>query len=159
MEIATASIAFAVMQPPDVSGGPVVKAAQPDGLAAARFSELMGLDATPASLPSSGVAFENTTNTVYTGVQTQAHTPVLQVAPDPNASIGDRILSGMQGLSNDVQQSWATVKSALDNTSNMTTADMLKLQMGLTQMSIQYDLVGKAISRSTQNLDQLLKMQ
>ena len=159
MEIATASIASVVLQPQAVSSDPVLKAASLDGLAAARFSELMRIDTTPANLLSSGVASGNAVNPVSSVVQTQAYLPVLPVASDPNASIGDRILLGMQGLSNDVQQSWATVKNALDNTSNMTTADMLKLQLGLTQMSIQYDLVGKAISRSTQNLDQLLKMQ
>jgi type III secretion protein I len=65
----------------------------------------------------------------------------------------------MQGLSSEFQQSWKTVNAVLDGGAAMTTYDMLKLQMGLTQMSIQYDLVGKAISRSTQNLDQLVKMQ
>jgi type III secretion protein I len=33
------------------------------------------------------------------------------------------------------------------------------LQLGITQVSIQYDLVGKIISRSTQNIDQLVKLQ
>lgn len=37
--------------------------------------------------------------------------------------------------------------------------DMLKLQMQLVQTSFQYELVGKAISRSTQNLDQLVRIQ
>lgn len=159
MEIATASIASVVLQPSAGTGTQLVRTASPDGLAAARFSELMRMEATPAALPSAEVVVGNQASVVTSMSQTQAYPPVLPVASDPNASIGDRILSGMQGLSSDVQQSWATVKNALDSSSSMTTSDMLKLQMGLTQMSIQYDLVGKAISRSTQNLDQLLKMQ
>lgn len=74
-------------------------------------------------------------------------------------TLGDQVLAGMQNLSEDFQQSWKTVSAALESGSAMTTSDMLKLQMGLTQMSIQYELVGKAISRSTQNLDQLVKLQ
>ena len=146
MEIATASLA---LRPVASSVDSVGIVASPDALAASRFSELMRADT--AAPP---VAVQPAVELVPPGAVIQ--TPV---APAQGVSIGDRILSGMQGLSNEVQQSWATVKNALDNTSNMTTADMLKLQMGLTQMSIQYDLVGKAISRSTQNLDQLLKMQ
>lgn len=153
MEIATASIALRPLNSSSGTVDSVVKAASPDALAAARFTELMRLDATPAAQPAPDIA---PVSAIY---QTQGPLPVAPVAPDPNASIGDRILSGMQSLSSDVQQSWQTVKTALDNPGNMTTAEMLKLQMGLTQMSIQYDLVGKAISRSTQNLDQLLKMQ
>lgn len=80
------------------------------------------------------------------------------VAP-ANPSLGDNILAGMQNLSTDFQQSWKSVNAALEAGSNMTTTDMLKLQLGLTQMSVQYDLIGKAISRSTQNLDQLVKLQ
>ena len=146
MEIATASLA---LRPIAASVDAVANIAKPDALAAARFSELMRVETLAPP-----VAMQPAVELV--SVNASIQTPV---APVEGASIGDRILSGMQGLSNDVQQSWATVKNALDNTSNMTTADMLKLQMGLTQMSIQYDLVGKAISRSTQNLDQLLKMQ
>ena len=37
--------------------------------------------------------------------------------------------------------------------------DLLKLQLQLVQVSVQYDLVGKAVSRSTQNFDQLVRIQ
>ena len=146
MELATASV---FMRPTSVNSDALATVSTlgtgPDALAAARFSELMRLDAAP---------------TVQVPVEVLSNAAIqTPIAPVAGASIGDRILSGMQGLSSDVQGSWTAVKNALDNGSNMTTADMLKLQMGLTQMSIQYDLVGKAISRSTQNLDQLLKMQ
>ena len=75
------------------------------------------------------------------------------------ATLGDRMLAGMQGLSTDFRQSWETVAATLQSGETMTMTDMLKLQMGLTQMAIQTEWVGKAISRSTQNLDQLVKMQ
>lgn len=110
-----------------------------DPLATARFSEVM--NAQPTAVAEAVEA---------------AYPAAVQAG---SRTLGDTILSGMQGLSTEFQQSWKTVNTILDGGSSMTTYDMLKLQMGLTQMSIQYDLVGKAISRSTQNLDQLVKMQ
>ena len=38
-------------------------------------------------------------------------------------------------------------------------AELLKVQVALMQISVQYELIGKAVSRSTQNLDQLVKVQ
>jgi type III secretion protein I len=37
-------------------------------------------------------------------------------------------------------------------------SDMLRLQTELLQVSVQYELVGKAVSRSTQNIDTLVRM-
>ena len=110
----------------------------PDDLAAAQFNQVM--NASPAPL-------------------TQAIREAYPAGTTGPVSLGDSILSGMQNLSSDFQQSWRAVNTALDSSSMMTMSDMLKLQIGIVQMSIQYDLVGKAISRSTQNLDQLVKMQ
>lgn len=128
--------------PDAASTGPLGAA---DSLAAAQFSQIM--QAAPAG-----------------AVDAAGPAPQVAAASQPLStegprSLGETILSGMQNLSQEFQQSWKTVNAVLDSGSAMTTSDMLKLQMGLTQMSIQYDLVGKAISRSTQNLDQLVKMQ
>lgn len=109
-----------------------------DPLTTARFAEVMGVAPAVPESPSPAV---------------------VQAALSAPQSLGENILSGMQNLSSDFQQSWKTVNAALDSNNMMTTQDMLKLQMGLTQVSIQYELVGKAISRSTQNLDQLVKLQ
>lgn len=38
-------------------------------------------------------------------------------------------------------------------------SDMLSLQMAVIQTSIQYELLGKGIGKTTQNLDQILKTQ
>ena len=37
-------------------------------------------------------------------------------------------------------------------------ADMLRLQADLVQISVQYEMVGKAVSRTTQNIDTLVRM-
>jgi type III secretion protein I len=87
-----------------------------------------------------------------------AHELVRSVAPE-NRTMGDNILSGMQGLSNDFQQSVKTVSSVLSEGGSMNVTDLLKVQVSMMQISVQYELVGKAISRATQNLDQLVKVQ
>jgi type III secretion protein I len=140
MEVTASLLAAAALAPNTPPA--VASTAAADPLAAARFSAIM--EAPVEAVPQ------------MPEVQLQ---PVAAEALQANGTMGDSILSGMQNLSVEFQQSWKTVNSALESGSAMTTSDMLKLQMGLTQMSIQYELVGKAISRSTQNLDQLVKMQ
>lgn len=137
MNIGAMGLMATVAQASLPAAAPVAQVADP--LATARFSEVMNAQPTPVA------------------EAVEAAYP--QALPGERKTLGDTILSGMQGLSSEFQQSWKTVNAVLDGGSAMTTYDMLKLQMGLTQMSIQYDLVGKAISRSTQNLDQLVKMQ
>jgi type III secretion protein I len=136
MEIA-ASVKLAATAAP-ASATPATPLA-PDDLASARFNEVMNANPTPVT-QAIGAAFP-------AAVATERKT------------LGDAILSGMQNLSADFQQSWKTVNAALDGGDLMTMSEMLKLQMGLVQVSIQYDMVGKVISRTTQNIDQLVKMQ
>lgn len=74
--------------------------------------------------------------------------------------MGDRILAGMQSVSGEFQSAWKSVSASLDaNAETMGMHNLLKLQMHLVQVSVQYDLVGKAVSRSTQNFDQLVRVQ
>ena len=74
--------------------------------------------------------------------------------------MGDRILAGMQSVSGEFQSAWKSVSASLDaNAETMGMQDLLKLQMHLVQVSVQYVLVGKAVSRSTQNFDQLVRVQ
>jgi type III secretion protein I len=113
-------------------------------LATARFAEIMGTAPTPVAEAAQAAAAASAVN---------------RSAASKAVSLGDNILAGMQNLSTDFKQAWQSVSSALDANSPLTSSELLKLQMGITQLSVQYDLVGKAISRSTQNLDQLVKMQ
>ncbi|MEO5672265.1 MAG: type III secretion system inner rod subunit SctI [Ramlibacter sp.] len=114
----------------------------PDDLAAARFSAIMQ----PAQAAPAQVATEMVVAPAADGM-----------AMAKTGSLGDKVLTGMQNLSAEFKQSFDWIRGALDG--HLTTNDMLKLQMGITQTSLKYDLVGKAISRSTQNVDQLVKMQ
>jgi len=42
---------------------------------------------------------------------------------------------------------------------NVQPADLMKVQMKLQQVTLQQDLLGKVVSKSEQNIDQLLKGQ
>lgn len=111
----------------------------PDPLATAQFAQMMS--------PPTPVADPAAADAGVRGVASQ------------DRSMGDNILSGMQGLSNDFQQSVKAVSSVLTDGANLNVAELLRVQVGLMQISVQYELVGKAVSRATQNLDQLVKVQ
>lgn len=149
MDITAAAVhtLTAASAPAGVPAGP--SPASADALAAAQFSQLMGAQSAAvadAALGSQalGAALQNSGPGAANG---QAPT------------LGESILGGVNNLSEQFQQSWRSVHSALEGGQLMPAGDLLKLQMGLTQMAIQYELVGKAVSRSTQNIDQLVKMQ
>jgi type III secretion protein I len=84
-------------------------------------------------------------------------------APDavlPGATPGDSILEGMKGLGSDFRESWSALRTALEGPMDkMTITDMLRLQLQMVQISVQVELVGKAISKATSNIDQLSKLQ
>ena len=87
-----------------------------------------------------------------------AATPAGSSATRP-ATLGESILEGMNHLSHEFDETRRAVRATLDPGHAMTFSDALRLQLTLTELSIQNELVGKAISRSTQNIDQLVKMQ
>lgn len=86
--------------------------------------------------------------------------PVAVVSGKPAAptSLGDAILNGLKSASADINRNWSEVASTVSKPM-LTTSEMLRIQVTLIQTSVQYELLGKGISRSTQNLDQILKTQ
>jgi type III secretion protein I len=115
-------------------------AAAPNAAAVQQFTALMQAPAPEAVAAASGT----TEAAAVTGPQ----------------SVGDRVLNGMQSVSQDFRESWKRAAATLDpDGAAMDLGQMLSLQLHLTQASVQFDLVGKAISRSTQNLDQLVRVQ
>ena len=138
MDILASSAVVSTLPPLAAPGAQT--AAAPDALATARFATLMQAPPTAA-------------------------TPVAQaaaaaVSPAATQSVGDRILAGMQSVSGEFQSAWKSVAASLDaSAETMGMQELLKLQMNLVQVSVQYDMVGKAVSRSTQNFDQLVRVQ
>ncbi len=84
-------------------------------------------------------------------------------APGPSsgsATPGDAILDGMRSIGSQFSTHWDAMKAAVDQSAQtMSVADMLRVQMQLIQLSVQVELVGKAIGRTSQNIDQLVKLQ
>ena len=93
---------------------------------------------------------------------TQAQVQVPQ-SPDTTVALnsktlGDAILNTLNTASTQMNQTWHQAAQAVAN-KELNMADMLQLQMSVIQTSIQYELLSKGISKSTQNLDQILKTQ
>lgn len=133
-----ASLSSARLEP---SLSAVPAAAAPDAAAVQRFAALMQPPVPEAVSAAIGPA-------------------AAQAAGIAPRSFGDRVLHGMQNVSNDFRESWTRAAETLGTDgASMDMQRMLSLQLHLTQASVQYDLVGKAISRSTQNFDQLVRVQ
>lgn len=129
---------------------PATTPAVPDASATARFAALMQQSPVSAA-PLPHEAASAASGAADVAGRSQA------VGPQ---SMGDRILQGMQSVSGDFQAAWKSVNTSLNaSASSVSMQDMMRLQLQLVQVSVQYDLVGKAVSRSTQNFDQLVRIQ
>lgn len=84
--------------------------------------------------------------------------PVTTGEPSAPRTLGDAILQGLQSASTDITNAWRTTGEVL-NKPDITVSDMLRVQTMLLQSSVQYELVGKAVSKSTQSLENILKTQ
>lgn len=85
---------------------------------------------------------------------------IAQAYPVGEGSLGDRILRGL----NRVQSSFGDTVSAVQRSLEPGApapgvSDLLRLQLSMAQLSLQAELVGKVIGRSTQNIDQLVRLQ
>jgi type III secretion protein I len=113
----------------------------PDTAAAARFSELM-------DAPTDAVD----------GVDAKSAVEAAAPVTGPR-TLGDNILGGLQHVSSDLQQTWHALGDALSGSAPLHVQDLMKMQLQLSTMGVQYELVSKAVTRSTQNIDQLVKLQ
>lgn len=70
-------------------------------------------------------------------------------------TVGDRILNGLESVSDSFKMSVDKVGAGTEMPSM---ADMMRWHTTTMQMSVTFELVGKTISRSTQNIDQLVRI-
>lgn len=85
--------------------------------------------------------------------------PALATPLDAAPTLGNHILSSLRASAGEFSEKWQVVASGLDSMGTQPhMADLLRLQTNLVQASVQYELVGKAVSRSTQNVDALVRM-
>lgn len=106
-------------------------------------------------------------NAIMNGIQEPAPDGVTAASPSAPASatleaaptLGSQILSGLRGVAGDFSDKWKDISHSLDGLgAQPAISDMLRLQTELLQVSMQYELVGKAVARSTQNIDTLVRM-
>jgi type III secretion protein I len=136
----TAALAQVLPAAPAPVAPMVRSAAAPD--AATRFAERMAApDVPPAALSPVAQSIAGT------------------YATRP-ATLGDQVLGGLQKVQGDFQGHLQAVGRLLEpGAPALGVPDLLRLQLGMAQLAVQVEVVGKAIGRSTQNIDQLVRMQ
>lgn len=147
-----------MIDPANMIGGFVraIPVAPEPSAAAVPASDVARLQLALADIPggadAAGVAQDAVAITVG---RPAAATPSGPAAP---RTLGDAILQGLQTASTDITNAWRATGEVL-NKPDITVSDMLRVQTMLLQSSVQYELVGKAVSKSTQSLENILKTQ
>jgi len=138
MEIAALTAALGAQALP--AAAPVAPA---DQLATERFNALMNAPQAPS----------------LNGVSAALQSAFAATPPDAAPTLGGQILSGLRSMATEFSGKWNTLAQGLDHMgAEPAISDMLRMQTELLQVSVQYELVGKAVSRSTQNIDTMVRM-
>ena len=142
MEIAALSAAL-----PPILNAPATPPAQ---LATERFNAVMNA---PAAVEPGGET------PALTGLQAALQTAfAAPVDADPQ-TLGNQILSSLRSTTTEYSEKWQGISGRLDAmAAQPTVADMMRLQADLLQVSVNYEMVSKAVSRTTQNIDSLVRM-
>ncbi|MDT4869445.1 Type III secretion basal body protein I, YscI, HrpB, PscI [compost metagenome] len=94
-----------------------------------------------------------------TGLQSalqSAFAPPVDAVPQ---TLGNQILASLRTTTTEYSEKWQGISSRMDAISAQpSVAEMVRLQADLLQVSVQYEMVGKAVSRTTQNIDSLVRM-
>ncbi|WP_129781708.1 type III secretion system inner rod subunit SctI [Peristeroidobacter soli] len=129
-----------------VPGGP------PPAVDAARAAEFRA--ALDSPMPAGGVAPLDAI-----GPQEAATAPNAKQAVAP-VSIGDAILQGLDHLRHRMKDGWSSAVAHLDPQQGPVSATgLLQFQTGVLQMSFESQLVGTIAGKTSQSIDQLVKMQ
>lgn len=138
--LATAALAPNILAPATSAVG----SSMPAELVTQRFNAIMSA-VDPSSIASPAA---------HIGVPAQ-----VPASSNETKTLGNQILTGLQSASADYAQKWQNVTAGLSDLAHQqSTASMLKVQSEMLQVSVQYELVGKAVARSTQNIDTLVRM-
>lgn len=80
-------------------------------------------------------------------------------SPAVSHSPGDKVLEGLQRLKSGYEHQFDAVEASLQKTDPLTLNEMMKIQLDLAKLTLQGELINKTVSKSTQNIDTLLKSQ
>jgi type III secretion protein I len=137
MEIAALSAAL-----PPILNAPATPPAQ---LATERFNAVM--NAPDVDAPA------------LTGLQAALQTafaPPVDAAPQ---TLGNQILASLRNTTTEYSEKWQGISGRLDAMgAQPSVADMMRLQADLLHVSVNSEMVSKAVSRTTQNIDSLVRM-
>jgi type III secretion system YscI/HrpB-like protein len=96
----------------------------------------------------------------------QSNDPSAQQVPAASAAdagaghMGDAILSSLEGLGREYAAKSERITAALTPDSDLlSVSELLRLQLAVADSSMFVELVGKAVSKATQHIDQLTKLQ
>lgn len=122
-----------------------------DPTAVQRFTELMNAPATSSTaVPAAPPAVQ---------AASAAAAPVAANNGGPAKTLGDAILNKISQVHGEVQANWQSLTSLGQSGQAMSAGDLLRFQSTAIQTSFQFDLIGKVVSKSTQNIETLVKMQ
>jgi type III secretion system YscI/HrpB-like protein len=95
------------------------------------------------------------------GIQAPSDVPeVYSVSPGQPGHLGDAILRSMEEVGRQYAAKTQEIHQVfLDRSQELSTTSLLRLQVQLTDASMFVDLLGKAVSKATQHIDQLTKLQ
>jgi type III secretion protein I len=87
--------------------------------------------------------------------------PVAQSTPPAEpANIGEVILKSLEGVRDRIQTAYTGIDGVIaPNAPPPSVTEVLALQYRLMQVNVEYELVSKVVSKSAQNLEQLVKVQ
>lgn len=114
--------------------------------------------AAPSPRPLDAMEFSSLLN--QTPAQSAA--PSTAVSKTQGSGIGSAlpVVEGIQNASNHLKNRIGTIRE-LTSKANFTggAADLLKMQLELVQLGFEIELTGKVVTRATQDIDQLSKLQ
>ncbi|MBL8334032.1 MAG: type III secretion system inner rod subunit SctI [Rubrivivax sp.] len=139
--IETVALAQATATAP-AAVGPVARApAETD--AVQRFAEAMAAGSPPPPVAPAPVAAS-----------------IADAFPLRPSTLGDRVLGSLQRVQTDFNGHLSAVNQLLDPSRPApAVTELLRMQIGAAHMAVQLEVMGKVIGRSTQNIDQLVRMQ
>ncbi len=137
-----------------------------DGAQAARFRALLQPGAPADAQAVSGTdALSNTTaavepgDSVASGRLAGLDHLAAGASPAPT-SLGDSILRGLAQVRDGLNAGLAQANDLIDPQSGpMSTSRLLQFQVGMLNMGFQYQMVASVVTKTAQNIDQLVKMQ
>ncbi|GLS24693.1 type III secretion system inner rod subunit SctI [Marinibactrum halimedae] len=80
------------------------------------------------------------------------------IAGGEDASLGDKFFQILSETKREINEKTSEIQSTL-KVDELTPMDLIRLQYEIAEITIQQELISKGVSKSTQNVDTLLKAQ